>query len=526
MSLTIKAFYQDEIRRIPVDHTNASSFDYLEGKVRNAFPNLPAKGRLQFRWKDVEGDIITFSTDDELVEALGSVENGIFKIYLQKKEKNQGETFADGAAGGNPFRGGPVAWPHFDFDFSRFAPAPKDDQTHEGVTCDGCNKNPIVGTRYKCSSCLDYDLCKECKDKEVHNFHSFDEMEKPNPTGFLGPFGPAFAPGFRRCGKGRRGRSFGGFGVSSGEENPDGPGKTCLGRGPGALTKEQRETVDKIISTVQEAAKVNAFNVAGAMAGDCAGEAVAIAIRSSIRRALILQKRTGMKVKEMKQKNQKHKKRSSSSSSSTSSSDESDIEAEIAVEKSQGAPKKGLKRKMKAAAKSVQKMTYKEVNEHFGKMAAKWASQGVRQTMMATMKQALKAEGKQRNSVKEVPEPVEGNNTEVLMDVSIPVAVVTGPTAPENPVMSPTASVRVYPSIVTENDWDVVNTAPSGNTNQASAASGDNPTAAMTEDEKRINEAIQMFVNMGFKPAENLINEIKKANGDVNVVFEKIFNQN
>lgn len=515
MSLTIKAFYQDEIRRIPVDHTNASSFDYIEGKVRNAFANLPPKGKLQFRWKDVEGDVITFSTDDELVEALGSVENGIFKIYLNKKEKNQGETFADGVGDGNPFRGSPMAWPHFDFDFSRFAPASKDDQTHEGVTCDGCNKTPIVGTRYKCSTCLDYDLCKDCKDKEVHNFHSFEEIEKSQPSGFLGPFGPAFAPGFRRCGKGRRGKSFGGFGVSSGEENPDGTGKTCVGRAIGAFTKEQREIVDKIVLTVQEAAKVNAFNVAGAMAGDCAGDAVANAVRSSIRRALILQKRTGMKMKEMKQA-KKQKKRSSSTSSSTSSSDESDFDAEVDVCTNQAAPapKKGLKRRMKTAAKTVQKTAFKEVNEHFGKMAAKWASQAVRQTMMASMKQALKAESKQqKDSTKE-------GASEVLMDVSEPVKLVCGPTAPEDPVMSPTASVRVYPSIVTENDWDVVNQTA------ANGASGDNSTPAMTEEEKRVHEAIQMFVNMGFKPADNLINEIKKAKGDVNVVFEKIFNQN
>ena len=32
---------------------------------------------------------------------------------------------------------------------------------HEKITCDGCSKNPVVGIRYKCSECADFDLCQE-----------------------------------------------------------------------------------------------------------------------------------------------------------------------------------------------------------------------------------------------------------------------------------------------------------------------------------------------------------------------------
>jgi hypothetical protein len=39
---------------------------------------------------------------------------------------------------------------------------------HQGVTCDGCNVFPIVGTRYKCSVCDDFDLCGTC---EARGFH-------------------------------------------------------------------------------------------------------------------------------------------------------------------------------------------------------------------------------------------------------------------------------------------------------------------------------------------------------------------
>jgi len=45
---------------------------------------------------------------------------------------------------------------------------------HYGVRCDGCAMYPITGTRYKCTSCYDYDLCEACEDKigEDH-YHAF-----------------------------------------------------------------------------------------------------------------------------------------------------------------------------------------------------------------------------------------------------------------------------------------------------------------------------------------------------------------
>ena len=47
---------------------------------------------------------------------------------------------------------------------------------HEGVKCQNCLMKPIIGERYKCSICPDYNLCKECEEdnsntlKHKHNF--------------------------------------------------------------------------------------------------------------------------------------------------------------------------------------------------------------------------------------------------------------------------------------------------------------------------------------------------------------------
>lgn len=47
------------------------------------------------------------------------------------------------------------------------------EEVHYSVTCDGCKKRPLKGTRYKCKTCADYDLCQTCKDAKIHSHHNF-----------------------------------------------------------------------------------------------------------------------------------------------------------------------------------------------------------------------------------------------------------------------------------------------------------------------------------------------------------------
>jgi hypothetical protein len=53
-------------------------------------------------------------------------------------------------------------------------------EIHYNFQCDGCGMNPIVGKRYKCNSCRNFDYCEKCyeKNKSTHK-HSFNEFEKP-----------------------------------------------------------------------------------------------------------------------------------------------------------------------------------------------------------------------------------------------------------------------------------------------------------------------------------------------------------
>jgi hypothetical protein len=54
---------------------------------------------------------------------------------------------------------------------------------HGEYICDGCEANPIVGIRYKCAVCDDFDFCEECEKKkgEEHN-HPFLKIYEPKMT--------------------------------------------------------------------------------------------------------------------------------------------------------------------------------------------------------------------------------------------------------------------------------------------------------------------------------------------------------
>ncbi|CAF3687729.1 unnamed protein product [Rotaria sp. Silwood1] len=52
---------------------------------------------------------------------------------------------------------------------------------HVGVICDGCNRSPIIGIRYKCLECFDYDLCESCADRQlIHVHHVMAKVRTPH----------------------------------------------------------------------------------------------------------------------------------------------------------------------------------------------------------------------------------------------------------------------------------------------------------------------------------------------------------
>lgn len=89
MSLSVKVFVkksgsedQVDVRRFSVDEDVCSSYEYLTAKIR---ATLSAANDTVIRlfWKDDEGEMISFSSDDALVEALGHVVDGVLRVYVE-----------------------------------------------------------------------------------------------------------------------------------------------------------------------------------------------------------------------------------------------------------------------------------------------------------------------------------------------------------------------------------------------------------------------------------------------------------
>lgn len=184
MSLTVKAFLvkggneKAEIRRFTVPQDVSASFDYLQKKIADIFPGL-ARGNFNLFWKDEDGDLIAFSTGEELLEALGFVDNGLFRVFVKPTSQSSG----DKPAGNTPM------------------------QEHPGIICDGC-EGKVIGRRYKCTECPDYDLCQSCESKGIHSEHNFMMYDTPVHPGYGFPFSwpprPQCPPGPRGpCGQGQ-----------------------------------------------------------------------------------------------------------------------------------------------------------------------------------------------------------------------------------------------------------------------------------------------------------------------------------
>ena len=55
-----------------------------------------------------------------------------------------------------------------------------DKNIHKGVTCDGCGAFPIMGCRYKCAICKDFDFCENCE-KKLAKEHSHPMVQISSP---------------------------------------------------------------------------------------------------------------------------------------------------------------------------------------------------------------------------------------------------------------------------------------------------------------------------------------------------------
>ena len=128
---------KNQVRRFVVPQDCSTSLVYLKEKLRSIFG--PSLVHFRLSWRDEDEDDVIIETDEELMIGLQEMKGPLYKLDLVD------------------------LGPKVDFAKVEEPSANQGPQEeHFGVTCDGCN-GPVVGFRYKCVKCPDYDLCAKCE---------------------------------------------------------------------------------------------------------------------------------------------------------------------------------------------------------------------------------------------------------------------------------------------------------------------------------------------------------------------------
>merc|ERR1712226_1192959 len=143
---------ETEVRRFVVDKEVSTSLIYIKEKLVSVFPVLAEK-LFSVSWTEEDGDAITIDTDEELILALTELAGPVYKLTVTMRGAKRVEQPQEPGVGANVI--------------------------HHGVTCDGCDKAPIVGYRYKCVVCDDYDLCGACEKAGKHPGHNMMRISSP-----------------------------------------------------------------------------------------------------------------------------------------------------------------------------------------------------------------------------------------------------------------------------------------------------------------------------------------------------------
>merc|ERR1711963_540684 len=158
--VTLSKGEDQETRRFLVGQDVASSLVYLKQKIATLFPALRMSEPV-LSWVDEDDDEVAVASDEELKAALAALPGPVFKFRVRLTD-----TRKDGNCSGMA--------------------CPKSAQAHPGVTCDGC-EGPVVGPRYKCLTCPDYDLCGSCEGRGLHVQHRMIRLPAPCKRGSGGP---------------------------------------------------------------------------------------------------------------------------------------------------------------------------------------------------------------------------------------------------------------------------------------------------------------------------------------------------
>jgi sequestosome 1 len=162
-----------EIRRFNIERDFGGLYDNLLEKIMLFFKNVFSKKQeIKTMYLDDEDELIGFSSESEFQYAIdmsmalkmsnphyNSSTMNVFKVYIAKSKQDD-DTSSSSSSSSDDEK--------------------KEKMVHYGVTCDGC-QGPVVGIRFKCMICSDYDLCSVCEQKGIHKDteHKFTKIAFP-----------------------------------------------------------------------------------------------------------------------------------------------------------------------------------------------------------------------------------------------------------------------------------------------------------------------------------------------------------
>jgi hypothetical protein len=179
-SIVLKLSFNDEIRRKVLPRLP------LFSEVALLVEQFFSVRQYSLTYADEDGDQITISSNEELLDAFAFAQSSRKALRLVVKEKLPSPPLA--GPSGCPALADPAVRERWE----RSRP-------HFGVTCDGCNQSPLRGMRYKCKDCPDFDFCQECKTNKAHDpSHTFEVIASPVHR----PWGRRWATGAPHAGWG------------------------------------------------------------------------------------------------------------------------------------------------------------------------------------------------------------------------------------------------------------------------------------------------------------------------------------
>jgi len=173
--LSVKFTLGTETRRVGI--SEKISWEELCQTVRQLFLNKLPKEELKLQYKDDENDLITISSNEELIEAFRifglKKDSRAIHFFLQQQQQGGEQTFNNrGEDLFHPISNFLEELPEMVGEFLKdFCPERRSclierDRKNccfngHRAFCDSCGIK-IAGNRYKCNSCPDFDFCETC----------------------------------------------------------------------------------------------------------------------------------------------------------------------------------------------------------------------------------------------------------------------------------------------------------------------------------------------------------------------------